>query len=60
MAKRVVELADKSTSFHDFETDFDIVRDQRKTLGPKVGRATAQALKNGRLVEVRDEVDEKK
>jgi hypothetical protein len=50
--KRYVELKDKSTSFHDFETGFDIVRDQRKELGEKVGRATAQAIRAGRLVEV--------
>lgn len=60
MAQRIVELRDKSTGFHDFETGFDIVRDQRKPLGAKVGRATTQALRNGRLVEVHAEAKDNK
>ncbi|HEV7377324.1 MAG TPA: hypothetical protein VGN95_21585, partial [Pyrinomonadaceae bacterium] len=49
---KVVELKDKATSFHDFETGFDIACDQRKSLGEKIGRATAQAIRAGRLIEV--------
>ena len=52
MAKRFVELRDKATSFHDFETGLDIARNQRRELGEKPGRATLQALRSGRLVEV--------
>ena len=60
MAKRMVELKDKATSFHDFETGFDIARSQQKELKAPIGRATRQALQAGRLVDVREEEPEKK
>jgi hypothetical protein len=61
MKKRVVQLKDQSTSFHDFDTGFDIVRSQKKELGENVGRATAIALQHGRLiaVDVADAEEEK-
>lgn len=52
MAGKKYGLAHRDTSFHDFETDFDLVRDQVKELGERVGRATRQAIREGRLVEV--------
>ena len=60
MAKRIVELKDKATSFHDFETGFDIARSQQKELKAPVGKATRQALQSGRLVDVREDEPEKK
>jgi hypothetical protein len=56
--ERVVQLKDQTTSFHDFETDFDIVRTQKKPLGKTVGRATAVAIQNGRLIDVTFESDD--
>jgi hypothetical protein len=56
--KRVVQLKDQSTSFHDFETEFDIVRSQKKQLGETIGRATAVAIQNGRLIDVTFDADE--
>jgi hypothetical protein len=52
-------LAHKDTSFHDFETDFDLVRDQVKELGEKVGSATRRAIREGRLVEAAAKDDDK-
>ena len=60
MKNRVVQLKDQATSFHDFETDFDIVRSQKKSLGEKVGRATAVALQHGRLIDVTFATEEAK
>lgn len=50
--QRMVQLKDQSTSFHDFDTGFDIARSQRKPLGDTVGRQTAIAIQAGRLIEV--------
>jgi beta-lactam-binding protein with PASTA domain len=55
---RVVQLKDQSTSFHDFETEFDIVRSQKKPLGTSIGRATAVAIQTGRLIDVTFESDD--
>ena len=56
--ERMVQLKDQSTSFHDFETEFDIVRSQKKPLGKNIGRSTALAIQSGRLIDVTFESDE--
>ena len=52
-AGQLVELADKDTGFWDPKTGFQLVRDQRVRLGPKVGDATNVALAAGRLLVVK-------
>lgn len=47
---RTVELADKDTGFWDAETEFQIVRDQKKELTEPIGTATQRALQSGRLL----------
>jgi len=46
------ELRHKHGSFHDFETELTINRAERVTLKGEVGKATLQAIANGRLVRV--------
>lgn len=47
-----VELADKDVGFYDPETEFKIVRDQKRKLGKSVGRKTNLALLSGGLLVV--------
>ncbi|HYE74528.1 MAG TPA: hypothetical protein VEF04_14410 [Blastocatellia bacterium] len=55
MAKRTYELKFKHGSFHDFETELTINRDEQVEIDEDTaGRATAEAIANGRLVVVQE------
>lgn len=56
--KKLYELAHKDTGFHDHETGFTVLRDQRKELGSPIGKATAMAILKGRLIRVDSESDD--
>lgn len=48
------ELAFKHGSFHDFETNLTINRDQQVQVAEPIGPATGTAIQSGRLVFVRN------
>jgi hypothetical protein len=49
----VVELKDKEGGFSDWETGFDISRDQQKPLGGTIGQRTHLAIQSGGLLIVK-------
>jgi hypothetical protein len=52
---KIVKLKDETTGFHDPETGFKVVRGQELRIGRRVGKLTARAIAQGRLIEVRGE-----
>jgi hypothetical protein len=50
---KIVKLKDETTGFHDPETGFKVVRGQEIRMGRRVGKLTARAIAQGRLIEVR-------
>jgi hypothetical protein len=50
---KIVKLKDETTGFHDPETGFKVVRDQEMRVGTRIGKLTARAIAQGRLIEVR-------
>lgn len=55
----VYELAHKHGSFHDFETNLTINREEQVEVSEPIGTATGQAIMNGRLLLVTEPIAKK-